>query len=177
MSLIQFNPAWQPPPADAGSEPQIALPTDDGSIPVGIAEDDPVSEKLVTAVGETTESAPTVLVVEDDSAMRELFEICLSSFDYCALVACDGDDALRRAGGRSDIRLIIMDVVMPGLSGQRLVDELKIALPGVRVLFCSGHPVSVLSSYGIDLGAGQFLQKPWRPSELKRKMEELLASA
>ncbi len=174
MSLIQFHPDWQPPPAEAGSEPQIAPPTDDGSIPVVIDEDDPVSRKRVTAVGETTENAPTVLVIEDDSAMRVLFEMCLNSFGYCALVACDGDDALRLAAGRSDIRLIIMDVVMPGLSGQRLVDEVKIARPGVRILFCSGHSIKVLSNYGIELAAGQFLQKPWRPADLKRKMEELL---
>lgn len=175
MHLVQFNPDWQPPPADAGSEPQIVLPTDDGSIPVVIAEDDPVARKLVTA-GVETENARTVLVVEDDSAMRVLFEMCLSSFGYCVLVACDGDDALRLAAGSSDFRLIIMDVVMPGLSGQRLVDELRIAQPGVRILFCSGHPIKVLNNYGIDLAAGQFLQKPWRPLDLKRKMEELLAS-
>lgn len=123
------------------------------------------------------ENTPTVLVVEDDSAMRTLFEIYLSSFGYGVVVACDGDEALRLSAGRSDIRLVLMDVVLPGLSGQRLVNELRIALPSVRILFCSGHPIKVLSSYGIDLAAEYFLQKPCRPADLKRMTEELLASA
>ena len=123
------------------------------------------------------ETTAAVLVVDDDSATRVLYEIYLRSFGYVVLLARDGDEALRVAAGRSDIRIMIMDVVMPGLSGQRLVDAAKIALPGVRILFCSGHPAKVLTGYGIDPAVEHFLQKPCRPADFKRKMDELSASS
>jgi len=114
--------------------------------------------------------------VEDDSAMRLLLEIYLSSFGYDVLLAENGDAALGMAASRPDIRAMVMDVVMSGLSGQQLAEAIKGALPGICILFCSGHPAKALTSYGIDLAAGNFLQKPCRPADLKRKMEELLAS-
>ena len=109
--------------------------------------------------------------------MRKLFEIYLDSFGYGVVIARDGEEALQLVVGRSDIRVMIMDVVMPGLSGQPLVEKVMMAIPGLRVLFCSGHPARVMSNYGIDLATGKFLQKPCRPADLKRSLEELLAPA
>lgn len=117
----------------------------------------------------------SILVIDDDAAMRSLFEIYLSSYGYGVLLAPDGEEAMRLAAGRTDIGVIMMDVVMPGLSGQPLVDAAKAAVPGVRFLFCSGHPTKILSTYGIDLRAGRFLQKPCRPADLKLQLELLLA--
>lgn len=120
-------------------------------------------------------SARVVLVVDDDSAMRSLFEIYLRSFGYRVLVARDGAEAVRFAVSDSKIDLMITDVVMPGLSGQELVDEVKEALPRIRVLFCSGHPIQMMASYGIGVAVTGFLQKPCRPADLEQKVHELLS--
>jgi two-component system, cell cycle sensor histidine kinase and response regulator CckA len=116
-------------------------------------------------------------MVDDDSAMRVLFEIYLRTFGYRVLLARDGEEAFGLATDHPDISLMIMDAVMSGLSGQPLVDKIKTALPKVRILFCSGHPASALIRQGIDLEAGHFLQKPCRPADLKRELAALLASA
>ncbi|MDQ6809376.1 MAG: response regulator [Verrucomicrobiota bacterium] len=121
-------------------------------------------------------NVPVVLVVDDDSAMRSLFEIYLRSFGYRVLVARDGEEAVRFAVSDSEIDLMITDVVMPGLSGQELVDQVRAALPGLRVLFCSGHPAREMANHGIDLGASGFLQKPCRPADLEQQVRDLLSA-
>lgn len=120
---------------------------------------------------------PTLLVVEDDSGMRTLLAIYLRSFGYRVLLADGGDEALRMIATHPDVRLLIMDVIMPGLSGQQLLKEIRLARPGIRILFCSGHSAKSLTSSGIDITHENFVQKPCGPVELKRKVEGLLAWA
>lgn len=122
-------------------------------------------------------NALVVLVVDDDAAMRTLLEIYLKSLGYQPLMARDGDEAVRLAQTNPDIRVMIMDVVMSGLSGQRLVDAVKTALPGLRILFCSGHSARAVANSGIDMTQGLFMQKPCRPLDLKHSLELLLAGA
>jgi len=119
--------------------------------------------------------SPVVLLVDDDSAIRALFEIHLNSYGYRVMVAGGGEDALALIGARSDIQLVIMDVRMPGLCGRPLADKLQLALPGVEILFCSGHSVGDLAGEGIDTSEDHFLPKPYRAGDLRRKVEHLLA--
>jgi two-component system cell cycle sensor histidine kinase/response regulator CckA len=120
--------------------------------------------------------APTILVIDDDAAMRMILSMTLKSLGYLVLVAGDGDEAVQVARDHPEIRVILLDVVMPGLSGRELAEQLKVSLPDSAILFCSGHPVSVMSRYDIDLTSDHFLQKPCLPLVLERKIEELLAS-
>jgi CheY-like chemotaxis protein len=92
------------------------------------------------------------------------------------LSAQDGEEALTLARQHPEIRVILLDVVMCGLSGRALADQLEACLPRASILFCSGHPASTLSRYGIDAGSIHFLQKPCRPPELHEKIESLLAA-
>jgi CheY-like chemotaxis protein len=117
----------------------------------------------------------TVLVVDDDPAMRMIVSRSLEFFGYAVLVAGGGEEALALAHGHPEIRLIILDIVMSGLAGKELAARLKTSLPNVAILFCSGHPASALARYGIEPNPANFLQKPCRPPELQRKIEELLA--
>ena len=117
----------------------------------------------------------TILVIDDDPAMRTILGFTLKAFGYVALVAGEGEEALQIAQHHPEIRLIILDVVMSGLSGKKLADQLQIILPKAAILFCSGHPSEMLSRHGIDATTIQFMQKPCRPAELQRKVEELLA--
>jgi CheY-like chemotaxis protein len=117
----------------------------------------------------------SILIIDDDPAMRTILGFTLKAFGYVALVAGDGEEALQIAHHHPEIRLIILDVVMAGLSGKQLADQLQIALPKAAILFCSGHPPETLSLHGIDPNLVQFIQKPCRPPELQHKIEELLA--
>jgi DNA-binding NtrC family response regulator len=119
----------------------------------------------------------TILIIDDDAAMRTILSFTLSAFGYLTRLAANAEEALQIARDHSEIRLIILDVVMPGLSGNQLAEQLKVSLPESSILFCSGHPASVMSRYDIDLRSAHFLQKPCPPLELERKIEELLASS
>jgi DNA-binding response OmpR family regulator len=121
----------------------------------------------------TRPHAPAVLVLEDDSAIQALFEIYLTSFGYRVLVAKNAGQALRMVSARSDIRVMILD----GLAGQLLASKAIDALPGIGILFCSDQPPDALIKSGTKFSARNFLQRPYRPSDLKRKMEELLAQS
>jgi CheY-like chemotaxis protein len=119
----------------------------------------------------------TILVIDDDAAMRMILGMTLRGFGYLALTAGDGEEALQLARDYPQIRIILLDVVMPGLSGNNLVKQLKVNLPNSLIVFCSGHPAAVMSRFDIDLTSAHFLQKPCAPLELERKIEELLASS
>jgi len=128
------------------------------------------------AAGSSIVSSPpaTILVIDDDAAMGMILGITLRAFGYLVLVSGDGKEALQVARDHPEIRIILLDVVMPGLSGRELADQLQNTLPNAAILFCSGHPPELMSVHGIDLNLDQFMQKPCRPPELQRKVEELL---
>lgn len=126
--------------------------------------------------GMSAAAQQTILIVDDDAAMRMILSYTLKGFGYHTLVATDGEEALQVARNQPQIRMIILDVVMTGLSGRKLADQLQIDLPKAVILFCSGHPSETMRLHGIDLNSAHFMQKPCRPPELQRKVEELLAS-
>jgi CheY-like chemotaxis protein len=126
------------------------------------------------AGGPTDADAPLILMVDDDATLRILFERYLTVFGYRALFAANGKEALCIAGERPDIRLIIFDLMMPGLSGRELVARLAALLPQALFLFCSGHPANMLGRIGIDIKDASFIQKPCRPQELKQRLAEIL---
>jgi len=122
-------------------------------------------------------SQATILVIDDDPAMRAILSFSLRSFGYSVLTAGDGENALQITRDHPEIRLIMLDVVMSGLSGKMLADQLKASLPKSSILFCSGHPAAAMARHDIDLQFEHFLQKPCRPPELKSKLEEILMAS
>ncbi len=117
----------------------------------------------------------TVLVVEDEPAVLTLSRRALEAQGYVVLAASDADAALRvveRHGGM--IHLLLTDVVMPGLSGRELADRLSAQRPGIRVLYMSGYPGDAVVQHGtLPLGSA-FLQKPFSPDGLARKVRDVL---
>jgi DNA-binding response OmpR family regulator len=120
--------------------------------------------------------AATILIVDDDAPICRLLDLYLTTFGYRVLLASDGEKAVEIARKRPEIRLAILDVVMPGLCGQRLAEELTVALPEVAILFSSGHPTATVSRLGVDLRSAHFLQKPCPAPELRRKIQEMLST-
>jgi two-component system, cell cycle sensor histidine kinase and response regulator CckA len=131
------------------------------------------------AAGPTEELIPrgceTVLLVEDEAAVRQSGREFLLLNGYNVLEATDGEDALRIAAKyEGTIHLMITDVVMPRLGGAKLAVKLRAIRPEMKVLFVSGYAeITVLRQGAINLSTS-FLQKPFSLKALARKIRELL---
>ena len=118
----------------------------------------------------------TVLVAEDDETVLYLVAHSLTAAGFRVLQACNGEDALEilHAQGPAGVDVLISDVVMPGISGPILAARSAELLPRLRVLFMSGYTEEVIQHHGVSRANVAFLQKPFAPSELVRKVRSLL---
>ncbi len=117
----------------------------------------------------------TVLVVEDEDAVRRIVKIALESTGYRVVEARSGPEALEaarvNAGG---FRAVVTDVVMPGMSGRELAERLRRDRPDLKVLYMSGYTDDAVMRHGIVESGVAFLQKPFSPLALARKVRDLL---
>jgi len=117
----------------------------------------------------------TILVVEDDESLRKLVRVMLQSQGYQVLEARDGAEALARALDHpGSIQLLVTDVVLPGQPGREIAEQLRVRRPELEVLFISGYNDDALVRNGVLHGDIGFLQKPFSPSALGRKVREIL---
>ncbi|HEY1712040.1 MAG TPA: PAS domain S-box protein [Solirubrobacteraceae bacterium] len=117
---------------------------------------------------------PTLLLVEDEPALRLLVVTMLEEQGYLVLQAGNGLDAIALAERhRGDIDLLLTDVVMPRLSGPELAQQLRALRPGLEVLFMSGYNDSRLVHRGVEEANVNLLVKPFSPDELVERVEEL----
>jgi len=118
----------------------------------------------------------TILVAEDDETVLRLVSTSLSSSGFKVLQARSGEDAidLLHAQGPSGVDVLITDVVMPGISGPILAARAAELLPRLKVLFMSGYTEEVIRNYGVSGQNVSFIQKPFAPSELVRKLRQLI---
>jgi CheY-like chemotaxis protein len=135
----------------------------------------PVAPRQAVAAGESPSGTETILVVEDDAAVRLFTESVLRAAGYEVLVAADGAEAMARgrAHGRT-IHLLIADVVMPMLGGHALAEQYLAVHPDGRVLFTSGYTPEAVSRRGINIPPSQFIQKPYSPAALCRRVRAAL---
>jgi two-component system cell cycle sensor histidine kinase/response regulator CckA len=131
-----------------------------------------VHKSAPAAVGEGTE---TILLAEDDSVVRSLAALALRSYGYTVLEARDGVEALQICRTHPDpIHLVISDVVMPRMSGRQLAGMVSSLRPQTRVLYLSGYTDDAVVRHGLVQGEVPFLQKPFTPNILARKIREVL---
>ena len=119
----------------------------------------------------------SVMVVEDDEAVRSLAVAVLKRFGYTVSSAVNGLEAMetyQQAGGNID--LLVSDVVMPGRGGRDLVAALREIRPELPVIFISGDPRELTSSEIADSPRTAFIQKPFKPQTLALKVREMLDS-
>ncbi|MGV3708796.1 MAG: PAS domain S-box protein [Gemmatimonas sp.] len=117
----------------------------------------------------------TVLLVEDEEAVRKIAKLALESHGYRVIEASNGADALTLAERfAKPIDVVISDVVMPGMSGRQFAESLRRSRPDFRLLFISGYTDDAVVRHGIVMADEAFLQKPFSPNALARKVREVL---
>ncbi len=119
----------------------------------------------------------TILLVEDEAAVRQFARRALESNGYCVLTAADGAEAMATALSHAGpIHVLVTDVVMPGMGGPELARRLSEQRSTLRVLFCSGYTDDASVREGVREAGTAFLQKPFSPEELIRKVREVLSA-
>ncbi|MDH3520283.1 MAG: GAF domain-containing protein [Myxococcales bacterium] len=140
----------------------------------------PASEQVRSAACSDLEAPivggdETILVAEDEELVRQLVVNVLQAAGYRVVAACDGQEALDIIDSQTlDIDLVLLDAVMPRLSGRRTFELLQERQPGMRALFTSGYARDSLPSEFLARWNLQSLQKPYRPEKLLRMVREIL---
>ena len=149
-----------------GTTIKIYLPRVDAASEVRGAEPEPVVLRR---------GSETVLLVEDDEAVRELTCEVLEMHGYTVLAVADAGEAPRVLEGASrPIHLLVTDVVMPRLSGRELTERLRSLRPGLKVLYISGYAGTAVVHHGVLDPGTPFLQKPFTPDALLRSVRKVL---
>jgi len=124
---------------------------------------------------ESLYGSENILVVEDDEAVRDVSRLALEKYGYTVLEAERGTQALEAFGPLATaIDLVVTDVIMAGMSGPGLVLRLQKLHPDVKVLYVSGYTEEATIHHGVLTEGIAFLQKPFTPDGLVRKVRQLL---
>jgi two-component system, cell cycle sensor histidine kinase and response regulator CckA len=124
-----------------------------------------------------TTAPRTILLVEDEESLRKLARSILVGAGYVVLEAHDGTKALQLSKETTDvIDLVLTDVVMPGMSGRQLADELSRLRPEMMVLYMSGYSDGAIADHGVLESGISVLHKPFTRDQLLRRVDDALAS-
>jgi two-component system cell cycle sensor histidine kinase/response regulator CckA len=135
-----------------------------------LAIDERVRTEIMTATG-----TETVLVVEDEEALRELAAGMLRKRGYTVFATGSSTEALRLADEQRDrIDLLLTDLVMPEMNGPELAKQITARIPGARVLYMSGYADEAVTRNGILETGTAYLEKPFSASELAQKVRDAL---
>lgn len=153
---------------NVGTETRVFLPVIEGDMQEEETVRQAAQHKLETG-------NENILVIDDEYAVRNVLSLSLQHLGYTVAVACSGSEALEKyGGGQRDIDLVILDMLMPHLSGEQVFFQLKRQNPAVKVLLISGYAseeavANVLKNGGLD-----FIQKPFTIEELAKRVRDCL---
>ncbi len=120
----------------------------------------------------------TVLLVEDEDAVRDLATRILRAAGYTVLAASNAAMALERLRtGGADVELIVTDVVLPGMGGREMAEQALKLRPGIPVLYTSGYTDDTVLAYGVAQNTVHFIAKPFTVSALTNKIREVVRRA
>jgi CheY-like chemotaxis protein len=122
------------------------------------------------------EGRESVLVVEDDPAVREFTASVLRECGYLVQEATTAVEALPILDANLNFDLVVTDVIMPQMSGKELYDQIRMRPTDVKVLFISGYTDDALVDLGVLDDQLSFLEKPFSPAKLSQKVREVLDS-
>lgn len=118
----------------------------------------------------------TILLVEDDALVRKATASILIAYGYAVLTAANGAEAIQmHREHRAAIRMVLLDVIMPGMNGERVYEALAAEQPGLKVIFLSGYPKEVLEQK--KLAEVMYLPKPVAPADLIKAIKTILSEA
>ncbi|MBE9570257.1 MAG: PAS domain S-box protein, partial [Proteobacteria bacterium] len=136
-------------------------------------EAEPVKRQQTSLEG--LRGSENVLLVEDDKTLRNLAVKVLKQYGYSVIEAQHGEQALSICDQHEGpIHLMITDVVMPGMSGRELAGRLQSLRPEIKVLYMSGYTDNVIVHHGVLAPGVNFIEKPFSPGGLVRKVREVL---
>ena len=141
----------------------------------------PASEKQVqreeTPIDEIVTGTETILIIDDEKIVMEVNKELLESMGYTLYAAASGQEGLDIYTEKKDkIDLVILDMIMPGISGSDTFDRLRQINPKVKVLLSSGYSLTGKAQAIMDRGCNGFLQKPFKPEELSGKVREIFGA-
>lgn len=135
------------------------------------AEEKPKAETLASIKGGTE----TILIAEDDDSLRKLTQTVLEAFGYTVITSEDGEDVITKfIENREKIQLLILDMTMPKKSGKEALEEIRKTRPGIKTLFMSGYTMETIKAREITEAGFDFIHKPVLPSDLLKKVREIL---
>ncbi|CAN5796167.1 hypothetical protein BH23GEM8_BH23GEM8_09560 [soil metagenome] len=153
-----------------GTTFRVYLPRVDDALSAGVSD---IGGSDAEAADEPTWE--TVLLVEDEPGVRAIARKTLLRKGYQILEAASGDEAIQISRTHpGPIQLLLTDVIMPGINGRELATVVMAERPGLRTLFMSGYTGEAISRYGALEDDIAFLQKPFAPAELLRKVASVL---
>jgi CheY-like chemotaxis protein len=139
-----------------------------------VPESPPVEAKEDVA-GEIRKGRETVLLVDDEAMVLEVGKAMLAKLGYRVLEAADGREALDlMSRHEGEVRLVILDMIMPGMSGSETYDRLHALHPRVRVLLSSGYSLNGQAQEIMERGCDGFIQKPFNVQDLAAKVRSML---
>lgn len=142
------------------------------------AANEPITEDVVPKLPLPTTGSETILIVEDQDALRELVAHMLESQGYRVLQAADGWSAISlNRQYKTQIDLVLCDVIMPGLSGPDAIKQMRLDRTGLKVLYATGYTESEILSHGETEFATQILSKPFMPETLFSLVRQMLDGA
>lgn len=136
----------------------------------------PLFQPQSAAVGRSRDSGEaTILVVEDNEMVRELVREMLERIGYAVLTAADPHKAIDMlAGNNTRIDLLVSDVVMPGMNGPELYEQLVVQMPALKVVYISGYPINPSLRGGTLEDEVTYLQKPFTAEALQERIRQVL---
>ncbi|MFW6241916.1 MAG: PAS domain-containing hybrid sensor histidine kinase/response regulator, partial [Thermodesulfobacteriota bacterium] len=136
----------------------------------------PVAAPSPPPVVDLTEQEGAVLLVDDEPMVRDVGAEMLATLGFDVVTAASGAEAIDRFRERGDtIRLVILDMIMPEMSGERVFEQLRSMDPSVRVLLSSGYSLEGQARAILARGCDGFIQKPFNLREISGKIREVLA--
>jgi len=143
-------------------------------LPLIEAKVEEIKPEVIEPVERGTE---TVLLAEDEDAIREFIKKLLGEYGYKVITAASGQEAINEFKAHKDkIQLALLDVIMPNKNGKEAYEEIKKIRPDIKVLFMSGYPADIIHKHDIIEKGFAYIEKPASPTKLLRKIREVLGN-